>query len=186
LSQVCVDDEIEVMGPLGNGFDLEAYENEGKRLLVVGGGIGVAPIKGLVEALSNSNHEIDVIIGFRDLPYLDNELKKHSQNLIVVSENDASYVLGYVTQPFESALKSRAYDMIFACGPDIMLNKLAAIANGSGNKIQLLMEEKMACGIGACLVCTCKTREGDFGFKHVRMCKEGPVFYGSEVIFDEA
>lgn len=186
LSCLSVNDQIEVMGPLGNGFDLDVLGKEGSKLLFVGGGIGVAPIKGLVESLSKSNHECDVILGFRDQPYLEDVFKSHSRSLMVVSENDDACLRGYVTEPFEEALKSNAYDMIFACGPEIMLRKLATIANMNDVKIQLLMEEKMACGIGACLVCTCKTKEGNFGFKHVRMCVEGPMFYGSEVIFDEA
>lgn len=186
LSELVEGDDLDIMGPLGNGFDLEPLPATKGKVLVVGGGIGVAPIKGLVEKLSADCVMIDAVIGFRDKPYLEEAFRGRCNALTIVSENDASYVLGYVTNPFETYLTSGEYDMIFACGPEIMLKKLAEVAEIKGVRIQLLMEEKMACGIGACLVCTCKTKEGDFGFKHSRMCKDGPMFYGSEVIFDEA
>lgn len=186
LSELCMGDEIDVMGPLGNGFDLE-YDSFGSgKVLLVGGGIGVAPIKGLAEKLSTQGIEMDVVIGFRDKPYMVEAFSPLCTGMTIVSENDTSYTLGFVTKPFEEYIEHEKYDMIFACGPEVMLRTLAGIAESKDLEIQLLMEEKMACGIGACLVCTCKTKEGAFGFKHSRMCKDGPMFFGREVIFDEA
>ncbi|WP_373471705.1 dihydroorotate dehydrogenase electron transfer subunit [Carnobacterium alterfunditum] len=180
LSEYEVGETIVLMGPLGNGFEQKVE----KRVLLVGGGIGIAPIKGLLEQLAPQAVSSDVILGFRDEPYLVEMFSAHASSLTLVSEYDASYRLGYVTQPFIEHIEANAYDMIYACGPEAMLKTLAGICNSRKLPIQLLMEEKMACGIGACLVCTCKVKQGDFGFKHVRMCKEGPMFYGSEVIFD--
>jgi len=180
LSEYEVGEAIVLMGPLGNGFEQKGE----KRVLLVGGGIGIAPIKGLLEQLASKVESVDVVLGFRDEPYLVEMFSAHASTLTLVSEYDASFRLGYVTQPFIEYIDANTYDMIYACGPEAMLKTLAGICNSRELPIQLLMEEKMACGIGACLVCTCKIKQGDFGFKHVRMCKEGPMFYGSEVIFD--
>jgi len=181
LSEFEVGESIVLMGPLGNGFE----QTSEKKVLLVGGGIGIAPIKGLLERLKSSEITADVILGFRDEPYLVEMFSAHTTSLTLVSENDASCRLGYVTQPFVEHIEATPYDMIYACGPEAMLKTIAKICNERTLPVQLLMEEKMACGIGACLVCTCKIKHGDFGFKHVRMCKEGPMFYGNEVIFDE-
>lgn len=181
LSNFQVGESIDMMGPLGNGFKQEGE----KRVLIVGGGIGIAPLKGLIEHFDTEKLTTDVILGFRDEPYLTESFKPYVTNLTLVSEYDTAFRLGYVTQPFIEHLEANTYDMIYACGPEAMLKSLARISNELNQPIQLLMEEKMACGIGACLVCTCKLKQGDFGFKHVRMCKEGPMFYGSEVIFDD-
>jgi dihydroorotate dehydrogenase electron transfer subunit len=181
LSKFEKGEQLDIMGPLGNGF---AYKGENK-VLLIGGGIGIAPIKGLLEAIKTINPEamIDVILGFRDAPFLENEFKDLVNTCTIVSENDSRFENGFVTEPF-TRFMSNDYDMIFSCGPEAMLKALTSICNDNNLVIQLLMEEKMACGIGACLVCTCKVKEGDLGFKHVRMCKEGPMFYGSEVIFN--
>jgi len=180
LSEYEVGESIVLMGPLGNGFEHKGV----KKVLLVGGGIGIAPLKGLIEHMASDEITVDVILGFRDEPYLVEMFSAHASSLTLVSEYKASYRLGYVTQPFVEHIGANTYDMIYACGPEVMLKSLAGICNSRELPIQLLMEEKMACGIGACLVCTCKVKQGDFGFKHVRMCKEGPMFYGSEVIFD--
>ena len=167
LSEYEVGESIVLMGPLGNGFEQKGE----KRVLLVGGGIGIAPIKGLLEQLAPQAVSSDVILGFRDEPYLVEMFSSVASSLTLVSEYDASFRLGYVTQPFIEHIEANAYDMIYACGPEAMLKTLAGICNSRELPIQLLMEEKMACGIGACLVCTCKVKQGDFGFKHVRMCK---------------
>lgn len=176
-------DEVDIMGPLGNGFDTLNH----KSVLLVGGGIGVAPIKGLGDFLKKNSVTIKTLLGFRDTPYMIDDFKAFSNEVVTVSENDQAYRLGYITVPLEEILANpnETFDMIYACGPSVMLKSVQKICAQFKAPVQLLMEEKMACGIGACLVCTCKTKEGDFGFKHSRMCLEGPMFFGDEVIFDE-
>lgn len=181
LSKVRESEEIEIMGPLGRGF----VQTEAQRILLVGGGIGIAPLKGLIENWEIKETVMDVILGYRDTPFLTEAFSKHTNSLEIVSETDLNYRKCYVTEPLIEHINAFAYDMIYACGPEKMLRSVADICNAKGIPVQLLMEEKMACGIGACLVCTCKIKKDDFGFKHVRMCTEGPMFYGSEVIFDE-
>ncbi|OJV62677.1 MAG: hypothetical protein BGO41_15780 [Clostridiales bacterium 38-18] len=175
-------DEVALTGPLGNGFDLTTTK---KRTLLIGGGIGVAPIKGLGEALRSMDIIVDSVIGFRENPILEAAFLKFSTQLTVVSEKNDTYKKGYVTQYLEQILDENEYDEIYACGPKVMLRAVTDMLNSRGKRAQLLMEEKMACGIGACLVCTCKLKDGEFGSKMVRMCKEGPMFYSDEVIFDE-
>ncbi|GAB6106868.1 dihydroorotate dehydrogenase electron transfer subunit [Fusibacter bizertensis] len=182
LSQKRIGDYLEIMGPLGNGFDVN---DKMEKVLLLGGGIGVAPIKGLLAHLTNKNIKCDSIIGFRDQPIFVEEFKTFSEYNEIISEKDTNYKLGYVTEYFEKIVKSNNYDAIYACGPEAMLKSLVKVSEGMGLRLQLLMENKMACGIGACLVCTCKVKQGDFDYKHVRMCKEGPMFYSDEVIFDE-
>ncbi|MBF4695799.1 dihydroorotate dehydrogenase electron transfer subunit [Fusibacter ferrireducens] len=183
LSLLKTQDEVDIMGPLGNGFDTASH----KKVLLVGGGIGIAPIKGLGGFFDKDGVEIKTLLGFRDKPYMLEAFKAFSNEVIIVSENDADYRQGYITLPLEETLKNQneQFDMIYACGPSIMLKSVQKICAQFNAPVQLLMEEKMACGIGACLVCTCKTKSGDFGYKHSRMCLEGPMFFGDEVIFDE-
>lgn len=182
LAERRVGDAIKLMGPLGNGFERVSA----KKVLIIGGGIGVAPMKGLIEKLEQPANEIDVILGFKDNPYLTEHFKTRCQKIAVFSETVNGFRKGFVTEALEEWIKITDYEMVYACGPLPMLKSVAKILNETGIPVQLLMEEKMACGIGACLVCTCKTKKDDFNFKLSRMCKDGPMFYGSEVIFDEA
>ena len=183
LSHLLVGDELDIMGPLGNGFNTDGV----RKVLLIGGGIGVAPIKGLCEKLASENVEIHSVLGFRDAPYLTDCFEKNSETLTIVSETDSRYQMGFVTNPVEELLLNfgNEMDMIYVCGPHVMLEAINKISSKYSEKVQLLMEEKMACGIGACLVCTCKTKKGEGEYKHSRMCADGPMFYGSEVIFDE-
>ena len=184
LCDLSVGDGLDIMGPLGNGY-LHQNENE---ILIIGGGIGIAPVKGLALKLKreNPNIHITTVLGFRDEPYDLEAFNSVSDKLFVVSETDENYQIGYVTGPLDKIIKEQKHliEMSYACGPTPMLKAITNQFNQAKMPIQLLMEEKMACGIGACLVCTCKIKEGDFGYKHERMCKEGPMFFGSEVIFD--
>jgi len=174
---------IDVLGPLGNTFNMDIEKG---KVLIVGGGIGTAPLLELTKTLSEKNDVyIKVILGYRDEPFIVEEFRKHTKDVIVVSEKDGFDYKGYVTDPFEGELKENEYDEVFACGPEPMLKRIKEICEENNVTVQLLLEERMACGIGACLVCTCKTKRGNDDWNYVRTCKEGPVFYGEEVIFDE-
>lgn len=180
LSAYEVGDVIEMMGPLGNGFSV----TPAKKILLVGGGIGIAPLKKLCYLPEFANTEIHVVLGFRDKPYFLEAFKEKAVHFEVVSEREAGYRNGFVTEPLKELLDSHNYDMVFSCGPQKMLENVAKILVEKEVKGQVLMEEKMACGIGACLVCTCKIKDEEKGFKHKRMCKDGPMFFADEVIFD--
>lgn len=183
LSALEVDEEVNVIGPLGNGFDFEGV----KKPLVIGGGIGVAPMMDTVRALKELGHEeVKVLLGYREEPYGVEVFKQYTNDIEIASEHADGYTKGYVTTLVEKALTEGDYDGVFVCGPHVMLKAVAEICKSQKVRSYLLMEEKMACGIGACLVCTCKVKkEDESDFKNLRTCKEGPVFLGEEVVFDE-
>lgn len=166
-------DSIEVMGPLGNGFP-----TEGSKAILVGGGIGVPPMLGLAEALTC---EKQIVMGYRDANlFLKEEFDKNGQVYIATDDGSVG-TKGNVID----AIKANAVtgDVIYACGPTPMLRGLKAYAEEAGITLYISLEEKMACGIGACLACVCKTKEVDehSNVHNKRICKDGPVFLASEV-----
>lgn len=165
-------ESIEVMGPLGNGFTLE-----GKKALLIGGGIGIPPMLELAKQLTC---EKQMVLGYRDITFLENEFNPYGK-VYVSTEDGSKGIRGNV---IDAILSNRLEaDIIFACGPTPMLRGVKAYAQEHGIKAQLSLEERMACGIGACLGCVCKTKETDdhSNVKNKRICKDGPVFYADEV-----
>lgn len=168
FSKLKEDDQINLTGPLGNGFDLE--KDYGK-VALVSGGIGTAPMLELAKGLrSKSNNKIiDLYCGFRDEVYLMDDLKPYV-NEIKLSTNTGRYGhKGFITD----ILEVERYDTVLCCGPEIMMKKVIEMCKEKNVKIYVSMEKHMACGVGACLVCTCKTKEGN-----KRTCKDGPIFDG--------
>lgn len=174
-------EKLEIMGPLGNGFEMKSHKN----ILIVGGGIGVAPLLPVARNYTKDGIKTHVSLGFREGPIMDTEFDEYSSSLHIASELLPGYFNGYATSQAETILQNESVDMIFACGPKAMMKEVVKLSNMYSVPAQLLLEEKMACGIGACLGCTCKTKEGAFGFKHSKVCKDGPMFWADEVIFDE-
>ncbi|MDD3173015.1 MAG: dihydroorotate dehydrogenase electron transfer subunit [Herbinix sp.] len=165
-------DQIEAMGPLGNGFTLE-----GKKAILIGGGIGIPPMLELAKQL---DCEKQMVLGYRDITFLEKEFETYGK-VFISTEDGSKGVKGNVID----AIKANGLeaDIIFACGPTPMLRGVKAYALEHGITAQLSMEERMACGIGACLGCICKSKEVDHhsNVKNKRVCKDGPVFYADEV-----
>jgi len=165
-------DVIEAMGPLGNGFTLE-----GKKALLIGGGIGIPPMLELAKQL---NCEKQIVLGYRDNTFLEEEFEQYGK-VVIATEDGSKGTKGNVLD----AMKANGLeaDIIFACGPTPMLRGIQAYALEQGIVCQLSLEERMACGIGACLGCVCKSKEVDHhsNVKNKRICKDGPVFYAEEV-----
>lgn len=174
-------DKLDLLGPLGNGYDLERPM---KHALIVGGGIGVAPQMELTRVLQEKGVYTKVLLGFRGEPYGLETYFNYCNDVEMASETSILGYRGFVTDLVDKALTDEPFDMVFACGPHLMIQKVQEICSKHQIPVQLLMEERMACGVGACLVCTCGVKDGE-GRKNVRTCKEGPVFWGDEVIFDE-
>jgi dihydroorotate dehydrogenase electron transfer subunit len=176
-------EKVNVLGPLGNGFNFENV----KKPLIVGGGIGTAPMIEVARTFKEKGFEnVATLLGYKKDPYGLNDFKKFTSNIRIASEENESYTLGFVTKLLEEELELENYDMVYTCGPEVMLKNVVEICNKKNVKSQVLMEEKMACGIGACLVCSCKVKSDDEGdYKNLRTCKDGPVFMGNEVIFNE-
>ena len=171
---------LDLLGPLGNGFSLD---EQSKRVVLVGGGIGVAPLLELARQLKSTQKK--VLLGYRSDPYLVEDFQRLSKEVLVaVEEGDQGYK-GYVTDLLEKEIKKEQPDLIYACGPEVMLKKVQQLGVQYQVETQLALEERMACGVGACLVCSCKIKAENNGWHFVRTCKEGPVFSGKEVIFGE-
>ncbi|SHJ22119.1 dihydroorotate dehydrogenase electron transfer subunit [Parasporobacterium paucivorans] len=168
---------MEVMGPLGNGFSLD-----GKKALLVGGGTGIPILLELAKQIKQTTgREAVTVVGFRDETYLTAELSKYSR-VLVATEDGSKGTKGNVLDVInQSGLEA---DVVYACGPHPMLRALKNHFGPLQVELQISMEEKMACGIGACLACTCKSRETDPYTKvhNKRICKEGPVFDSNEVL----
>ena len=166
-----------ILGPLGNGFEL----NDDKYILV-GGGTGVFPVNFLYEKLSSEGRTVKVVQGFRD------------QSQIIM--NDPSYIL--TTDAGDAGLKGNCCDglntlseddikgaTVLCVGPMPMMRAVSAWASDKGLNCYVSLEQRMACGIGICLVCVCKIKAEEEGipFDHKRCCKDGPVFDSKEVIW---
>ena len=166
-------DSVEIMGPLGNGFTLKD-----KKAILIGGGIGVPPMLELMKELSC---EKTAVLGYRD------------QQLFLKDEFEACGPVCVATEDGSAGTKGNVLDaireqgvhgeIIYACGPTPMLRAVKAYAMEKGIECYISLEERMACGIGACLACVCQSKDVD-SHSHVhnkRICKDGPVFAADEV-----
>lgn len=174
LTNVKVGETLKVLLPLGNGFDLSAYKN----IAVIGGGVGIFPLIATIR--ENSNKNFYSYIGFRNknAVCLLDELEK--SNSLTVTTDDGSYgKKGNAVEAFLADADMLDIDAIISCGPPVMLKALKDKLAQNGIKTPCLvsLEERMGCGIGACLVCVCKTSDGN----NARVCKDGPVFNINEV-----
>lgn len=173
FSALQTDDEVKILGPLGNGFPLE-----GEHPIVIGGGIGVPPMLELAKSLSA---KATIVLGYRDEQlFLKEQFEDYGQ-VEIATDNGAVGVHGTVVDVLEQ--KQITGDVIYACGPKPMLAAVKRYAMEHEIKCYVSMEEHMACGIGACLGCVCQTKEED-AHSHVhntRVCKDGPVFLAEEV-----
>lgn len=167
LAQKKRGDILDVLMPLGNGFDAK---NGGEKPLLVGGGIGVPPLYGLAESLVDSGITPQVIIGFngKDDIILAEEFKVLGINPVITTVDGSVGIKGFVTD----AMKTQDFDYIYTCGPEPMLKAVYDAAPDG----QFSFEARMACGFGACMGCTCETK---YGYK--RICKDGPVLYKEEI-----
>lgn len=179
-----VGEELDIMGPLGNGFDLTELK---EKILVVGGGIGSAPLLALIEKIVELDKEVTVLLGARNKEQLlyQDELADLPVELKVATNDGSAGYKGYATGLVEQELDQNEYEQIFACGPTPMLEAMQSLVS-KDIKMQLSLEERMGCGTGACLSCVCKVKvESDEGFEYRKACTDGPVFKASEVILDE-
>ena len=165
-----------VVGPLGNGFPLERAA--GKKAFLMGGGIGVPPILELAKQL---DCEKQIIVGYRDAHTFLREQFEENGSLYISTEDGSVGTKGNVMHAIaENGLTA---DIIYACGPTPMLRAIKSYAEENHIECYLSLEERMACGIGACLACTCKSKEKDHhtNVHNKRICKDGPVFLSTEV-----
>lgn len=179
LAQVPEGGTLDVLGPLGHGFQFPSEANDP---VFVGGGIGVPP---LLEAAKQYKEKATVILGFRnkDARILEEDFHRLGCRVILTTDDGSAGQKGLVTAPLSQLAASGKADVIFACGPTPMLKGIASLAAEHKIPCQVSLEERMGCGVGACLVCACKVTRADAigGYAHV--CKDGPVFRAEEVVW---
>lgn len=201
FSKLVRGDKVRILGPLGNGFTVQP----GKKAFLIGGGIGVPPMLQLAKDINagivqtsgeekNSGQaamegaeiktavcDMNIVIGYRDEnTFLLDEFKEQAASFVATEDGSVGTKGNVIDAIKENALEA---DVIYACGPMPMLRALKAYAAEHDMDCFISMEERMACGIGACLACVCKTNDKDAhsNVNNKRICKEGPVFDAKEV-----
>ncbi len=169
ISTMRENDEIQLFGPLGNGFDIDKLNG---KIAVVGGGIGIAPLLYLTKILGKN---ADAYLGYKDKDnaYIIDMFEKHASKTVVVSEDGSIGEKGYVTDYIDY----EKYDAVVTCGPEIMMKKIINKCMENNVKCYVSLERRMACGMGVCLGCTVETKDGN-----KRACKDGPIFSSEELI----
>lgn len=173
FSKLVCGDRIAVVGPLGNGFT----QKEGKSVLI-GGGIGIPPMLELAKSLKG---DVSVVLGYRDADLFLKEEFEPFAKVYISTEDGSVGTKGNVIDAIRA--EKITADTIYACGPIPMLRGVKAFAEENNIPAQISMEEKMACGIGACLACVCSSKEKDShsNVNNKRVCKDGPVFDAKEI-----
>ena len=172
-------DKINLIGPCGNRFPkpLQDVKNFSQRVLIIGGGIGVAPVAGFAETLEPGS--FDFYASFKSGCYGLKYIKDKANNTVITTDDGSVGVHGMLPAALtEDTLREGNYSEVYACGPTPMLAYIQKICKAVGVKCWLSMEAHMACGVGVCLGCVIDTTEGK-----KRCCKEGPVFDGDILIF---
>jgi dihydroorotate dehydrogenase electron transfer subunit len=170
MAQMCSGTKLLVLTGLGNGYDIE---KSGEKPLLVGGGAGVPPMYKLCRELVKQGKKPSVILGFnsKEEVFYEDEFKNLGANVIVATADGSYGVKGFVTDAFDMV----DYTYFYTCGPEPMLK---AVYNKSVTSGQFSFEERMGCGFGACMGCSCKTKYGN-----KRICKDGPVLEKEEIIW---
>ena len=168
---------LDIIGPLGNGFDLNC-----RKALLIGGGVGTPPLLYLASQLKKKGKEVGVVLGARDkadLLLLD-EFAKLGIEPICATDNGSCGVKGTVVTALEEKAPLDAETKFFACGPWPMLKALAVFSESISLELEVLLEAYMGCGMGICVGCTVPTTEG-----MKRVCKEGPAFNAKEILWNK-
>lgn len=176
LTEVKEGEKLNILLPLGNG-----YVPSGKKIMLIGGGMGSAVLPAVVTA--NPDKEFFVYLGFANKGKVVLEKELVDKNVsVTVATDDGSYgKKGFVTTYAREAVDTVKPDEIFVCGPEVMYKAVRKCFEGVDVPIYVSLEQRMGCGIGACLVCNCKVKRAD-GEGYVRVCKDGPVFRLDEVV----
>ena len=163
--------ELDILTGLGNGYGLTV---SGESPVLVGGGVGVPPMYNLAKKLLSQGKKVTVILGFntKNEIFYEEEFKKLGCNVLVTTVDGSYRIKGFVTD----ALKEVSYTYFYSCGPEPMLKALHRATVTSG---QMSFEERMGCGFGACVGCSCKTLTG-----YKRICKDGPVMRKEEILWE--
>jgi dihydroorotate dehydrogenase electron transfer subunit len=179
-------ESLDILGPLGQGFDLAA-DFRGRRAVLVGGGRGIAPLFYLGRELRTRGANVKVLYGGRTLGDLPVRDKFAADGLaIACATDDGSFGhAGFVTGLLEAEIVRRIPDFLFVCGPDPMMRAAAGIARAHRIPAQISLESIMGCGFGACWGCVKRIARGDGG-RWRKICEDGPVFLAEEILWEGA
>jgi len=185
------DDKLDILGPLGNGFDVPPGC---KKIALVAGGIGVAPLSSLAEYYrkrstdSVEDRKVICYIGARTSEWLVGieKLEEVCSRVIISTDDGSEGHHGYVTDLFIKDINSYRRDgsMVYSCGPYAMMKRMAGILEDCPIPCQVSIEERMACGVGACLGCAVRVKSQEGHSRYMRVCTDGPVFNIEEIIWD--
>ena len=169
LMSKIVEGDLDLLTGLGNGFTI----NDSDNVLLIGGGVGVPPMYNLAKKLKNNNKKVTAVLGFNSLKdvFYEEEFAEICDAVYITTVDGSYGVKGFVTDVVEDL----SYDYFYTCGPEPMLKALYNCTSSSG---QFSFEERMGCGFGACMGCSCKTKYGN-----KRICKDGPVLVKEEIIW---
>ena len=179
IAQLNEGDMIDMIAPLGNGFSVQSAPSD-QRVIVVGGGIGVPP---MLETAKNCKN-VTAVLGFRSYGniILEKEFRTVCDDVIICTDDGSVGEKGIVTEPLKRELEKGDVSAVFSCGPTRMLGAVAELAKQYGVFCEVSLEERMGCGVGACVGCVARiNRNGEE--KLLRVCKDGPVFNAEEVLF---
>ena len=184
ISNIKEGNEIDIIGPLGRGYDIFSLKN-GQTALLVGGGIGVPPLYELAKQFSQKEVKIITILGFnsKDEVFYEEEFKKFGETYISTVDGSIG-IKGFVTDTIKKLKEENnlVFDKYYSCGPVPMLK---ALVNTVGKDGYISLENRMACGIGACYACVCKKKKKDKNKDdYTRVCYDGPVYLASDVIIE--
>ena len=170
--------KLDVLGPLGNGFTIPQ-----DRFIVVGGGVGTPP---MLFAAESAENDVTAILGFRsaDRVILVDEFKKACDKVFITTDDGSAGIHGAVTKPLEELLKDGDYKAVMSCGQLLMQKAVANLCEQYKIPCQVSLEERMGCGVGACLVCACETLNENGDSQMSRACADGPVFSASQVVWE--
>ncbi len=170
MSKMAIGEKLDILTGLGNGYDLSF---SGEKPLLIGGGVGVPPLYMLAKKLIENGKDVTVILGFNTAEeiFYENEFKALGATVYVTTVDGSYGTKGFVT----SVMEDIDYSYFYTCGPEPMLK---AVYNSSKTSGQLSFEERMGCGFGACMGCSCKTVTGN-----KRICKEGPVLVKEDILW---
>lgn len=177
LAQRQTGDNLDIVGPLGHGFPAA---DPAKKAVLVGGGIGTPPLLPVARFYGGN---ATVITGFRNgaAAILQEDFAAAGAHTVLCTDDGSAGFHGFTTQALEQHLAQNACDVVYTCGPKVMMKGVAAIAADRGISCYVSMEERMGCGVGACLGCTCKTKDAAGEPHMTRVCLNGPVFNAAEV-----